>query len=150
MQGSPARRCQNISVCSLKDGGGGTRTPALTFSRKGAKETGCPALGVVEGMAVILPAPPPPLPGLQTTWGLVVVPLLELPLGLMFQSWSFIMSDIMAISESTALAHSGIIISKLVLCAASEGGHADNNNASCFFLYCNATCVRYIYLTVHL
>lgn len=150
VQGSPTRRRQSISVCFLKAGEGGTRISALTFNRKGAKEAGCPALGPAEGMAAILPAPPVPYPGLQTTWGSAVVLLLELPLGLMFQNWSFIMSDTMAISESTALAHSGIIISKLVLCAASEGGHADNNNASCFFLYCNATYFLYISLTVHL
>lgn len=60
------------------------------------------------------------------------------------------MFDTGAISESTALAHSGIIISKLVLRIASEGGHADNNNASHFFLYCNASYVLYISFAIHL
>jgi len=59
------------------------------------------------------------------------------------------MFDTRAISESTALAHSGIIISKLGPCIASEGGHADNNNASHFFLYCNATYVLYMSLAIH-
>lgn len=71
--------------------------------------------------------------------------LLELPLGLTLQNWPFIIFDTGAISESTALAHSGIIISKLGLCFAPEGGHADNNNASrVFFLYCNATYALYM------
>lgn len=61
------------------------------------------------------------------------VSLLELPLGLTLQNWPFIIFDTGAISESTALAHSGIIISKLGLCFSSEGGHADNNNASRVF-----------------
>lgn len=67
-------------------------------------------------------------PGVQ--W---VVPLLESPLGLTLRNWPFVMFDTGAISESTALAHSGVITSKLVLCTASEGGHTDDNNASWFF-----------------
>lgn len=107
--------------------------------------------GIPRNSDVCSPSRPSLQWGLQTTQGLGVVPLLELPLGLTLQNWSFIMFDTGAISESTALAHSGVIISKLVLCIASEGGHADDNNAShFFFLYCNAAYVLYMSLAIGL
>lgn len=120
----------------LEGGVKATLIPTLGWSRTEAEE-----LPVLCRQEELIPGSlPAPLP-MEVSRQPRTVSLLELPLGLTLQNWPFIIFDTGAISESTALAHSGIIISKLGLCFASEGGHADNNNASrVFFLYCNATC----------
>lgn len=107
----------------------GLLAPALGWSRAEAEELPVPCRQE-ELIPVVPPCPSPHRGSRQPR----TVSVLELPLGLTLQNWPFIIFDTRAISESTALAHSGIIISKLGLCFASEGGHGDNNNASRVFV----------------
>lgn len=116
----PDSRCKT-SLCGLL-------APTLDWSRTEAEELPVPCRQ--EELIPIVPPSPSPHRGFRQSR---TVSLLEFPLGLTLQNWPFIIFDTGAISESTALAHSGIIISKLGLRFASEGGHADNNNASRVF-----------------
>lgn len=98
----------------------------------------------------IVPLSPSPQLDLQTTWGWVGCAIVGITTGTDITElvihhvwhWGYFRKYCFGTSRNNYI--------KVGARIASEGGHADNSNASDFFLYCNATYVLYMSLAIHL